>query len=134
VLDTVVTGRYVYVKHERTTMTKAKETKRTAAPRSTKATTTPPTKRYDWNSREGRVALRLAILKEMAKPPIVALPRGIIASGIGIGNSENALRAVTAGLRMLDASGHVDHDGEGPRRQYKITVTGIEAVKEGGGK
>lgn len=110
------------------------KTKKGPASRGTKATEKPTTRRYDWNSREGRAALRLAILKEMARPPIVALPRGIIARGIGIENSENALRAVTAGLRMLDASGHVNHSGEGPRREYRITVTGIEAAKEGGGK
>ena len=103
-----------------------KETK----PRGTKGKATPPTKRHDWNSREGRAALRLAILREMAEMPMV--PRGIIASRIGIGNSENALRATTTALKMLASTGHVEPSGEGPLREYRITKAGQTMAKEAG--
>lgn len=108
-----------------------KDGKAGASPRTTAARAVPARVRWDWNSRPGRAALRLGILREMVKPP-VPLPRGVVADGIGIGNSERALEAVSAALKALTGTGHVVRSGSGPTTAYEITAAGIEAAKAGG--
>lgn len=89
---------------------------------------------WDWHSRAGRERLDAAVLRVLAGGVASWMPRGDIATALKIGNSENAMRAVSASLTRLRDTGWSERDGEGTKALHRATATGREAAKMGCGR
>lgn len=91
--------------------------------------------RWDWATEEGRAALDLGILAVLVREQELAgeaqwLPRGAIATALGIGDSENALRAVSRGCGRLVGDGRALTRGSHKATVYRASAKGRKMAEQ----